>query len=196
MSATKFRFWRVLGYPESMPENWEELVEDELVPFACILHDKDADKNGELKKAHIHGVAQWGAPTTEAVASSFAQACGFVAKVKPAKNPPAAVQYLTHLNNPNKYQYPFEAIKTFNGFKLEKYYFALDGDEAMAELHGLVRDFVNFADFADFVGDSRPDLSPCFRSHSAFFDRYIRANAKRRSPWHDDEPGAGETKTS
>lgn len=180
----KSRFWRLLGYAESVPENWRELVEDSLMPLCCILHDRDADKNGEVKKAHIHAVVQWGAPTTYAAASAFAASIGFVPAVKPAMNPPAAVQYLTHLNHPDKFQYDPADVEVFNGFDFDKYYFAKDSDEALSELLLLVRDFYNFAEFSDFIQDNRSDLFPAFRSSSALLDRYIRANRKRK-------PGGG-----
>ena len=52
------RTWAFVAYPESMPENWREILDALSVPWACSpLHDKDINETtGEVKKPHRHFV--------------------------------------------------------------------------------------------------------------------------------------------
>lgn len=49
----KGRSWAFIMYPDSMPQNYEEIITDLGLPFAISpLHDKDIDSTGE-PKSHI-----------------------------------------------------------------------------------------------------------------------------------------------
>ena len=58
MSETKngrgrTRNFATIVYPESAPENWKSILENEIVPaLISPLHDKDINADGEKKKAH------------------------------------------------------------------------------------------------------------------------------------------------
>ena len=57
---TRSRLWVFVAYPESLPENWLDIIADWHVP-CCIspLHDKDINADGEAKKPHYHIVLQF-----------------------------------------------------------------------------------------------------------------------------------------
>ena len=78
--------------------------------WAYIIHDKDTDKNGNLKEAHIHLYLNFGksGASFETVAKWFNDAPQYVCKVKGRKGD--MLMYLTHQNAPDKYQYSTEEI--------------------------------------------------------------------------------------
>lgn len=61
----KARYWVGVLYPENMRQDWQEEIEDILqIPFAYCIHDKDLDKEGNLRKAHIHMILVFPNTTT------------------------------------------------------------------------------------------------------------------------------------
>ena len=65
ISAKRIRNWATIVYPESAPDNWQEILKGQLVPaFISPLHDLDYDENGELKKEHYHILLLFGGVKT------------------------------------------------------------------------------------------------------------------------------------
>lgn len=103
-----------LIYPDSAPENFFELITDflgENVGFKYILHDKDVDKDGNLKKAHYHILfdqmlsrAQW----------KYIENIGKVKHHEDFFSPSGAEKYLTHEDNEEKYHYNADDVKCVN----------------------------------------------------------------------------------
>ena len=49
------RNFATVVYPESAPENWQDILVEQFVPaFISPLHDKDINPTGEIKKEHYH----------------------------------------------------------------------------------------------------------------------------------------------
>ena len=50
------RIWTFIVYPDSAPENWRDLLDDQHIAWVeSPLHDKDINPTtGEVKKAHYH----------------------------------------------------------------------------------------------------------------------------------------------
>lgn len=111
------RNWVVVVYPESAPENWIDLIRREPVAISP-LHDKDVDENGERKKSHYHVVFAYKGN------KSFEQ-IDEIARLLHAPIPQRVnsltgqTRYLTHQDNPEKYQYESSDIQVFGGFDLE-----------------------------------------------------------------------------
>lgn len=122
---TKSRNWCIELYPESLPENWMEIISSWGFPMALSpLHDSDVytsgEKKGEKKKAHYHGILIY--PNTTTI--------GSIKKLMDQLNQPrpeacmtvkGAYEYFTHKNNPEKYQYDECHIKVINGFSILDY---------------------------------------------------------------------------
>lgn len=71
--------------------------------FACILHDKDVDENGEIKKAHWHVVLRFQQATwSSAICKNLGIDHRYIEDVKKFDN---AMLYLIHYNDDNKVQY-------------------------------------------------------------------------------------------
>lgn len=111
------RNWAIVVYPESLPENWKEIIKSEPVAISP-LHDKDVTAEGELKKPHYHLVLSYNGN------KSFEQ-IDEIARLLHAPIPErinsltGSVRYLTHMDDPNKYQYDSSDIQVFGGFDLE-----------------------------------------------------------------------------
>lgn len=78
--------------------------------WAYIIHDKDVDKNGNLKEPHIHLYLNFGksGASFETVAKWFKDEPQYVCKVKGRKGD--MLMYLTHQNAPDKYQYDIKSV--------------------------------------------------------------------------------------
>lgn len=77
--------------------------------YAYILHDKDTNDDGTLKKEHIHLLiffknARWGSSILKEINIDNTNLIEF------RENKANAIQYLIHSNNLNKYQYNIEDI--------------------------------------------------------------------------------------
>lgn len=92
--------------------------------YAYILHDKDWDKNGEIKKEHYHIVincpnAIWNTALSVklGIEINYIQNC---------RNYDLALNYLIHMNDDTKHQYDIEEVK---GTLVEKIKKALNNDD-------------------------------------------------------------------
>lgn len=120
------RNWTFLVYPESAPENWEELLKGLKIP--CIispLHDKDVytvedekkdptHKAGTPKKPHYHVMLLYqGKKSYEQVKEAIA--CLNGTRPEPIESTSGMAAYLSHENETDKAKYDRNDIKSFNG---------------------------------------------------------------------------------
>lgn len=100
----KTRKFQVLGYPESAPQLIETLKTLGW-DFVGILHDKDKQKDGTIKKAHWHLYISF---VNNCYNTSIAKQLGLplnlVRKMEPS-NEVKYLAYLTHYNSKDKYHY-------------------------------------------------------------------------------------------
>lgn len=110
--ADKYRVFSGVIYPDSESYNPIEVLETLKTKFkewAYCLHDSDVNDEGELKKPHIHWVGRGDPRTLSAVAKFLGLKEN---EVELGKNFKALIQYLIHLNNPEKAQYSIESVVT------------------------------------------------------------------------------------
>lgn len=112
----KNRNWATVGYPESLPIDWLDKINDLHVQCAISpLHDKDVDGLGEPKKPHYHVIFCFDGPTTYKHVKEICDTIGFT-------NPQVCMslrgtyRYHLHLDDPDKYQYDDRDRKLLNGF--------------------------------------------------------------------------------
>lgn len=111
------RTWTFIGYPESMPENWKDILEELGVPWACSpLHDKDINPTTkEIKKAHYHFVLSFeGKKSYEQILEITSRFNGSVPQR--ANSIRGVVRYFAHLDNPEKAPYNVADIQSGMGF--------------------------------------------------------------------------------
>lgn len=175
----KARYWAAVLYPESLPEGWLETIQQTGLPFALSpLHDQDKDPTGEPKKAHYHIILCYNGPVTQHnVAGKVTEPLGQPLP-QDIQNVKGYYRYLTHKDNPEKYQYDEADIQTGNGFTLADYATLTisDEDKLFDELEAIIYER-QITEYASLVGSLRRnqqrELLSFLRRHSLHFDRLL-----------------------
>lgn len=116
MAIVKKRNWAFVVYPESLPDDWLNILK--LKGTACAvspLHDRDINPDGEPKKPHYHIILSFGSPTTYNNVKNFVDDLNGTIPIH-LESVVGYYRYLTHKDNPEKAQYNEEEIQLFNGF--------------------------------------------------------------------------------
>lgn len=117
MSVSKNRYWMFEYYDRTNEDLIFQKLESTHVKITLSpWHDKDVNHDGTVKAGHRHVMACFDGPTTYRHAQEvFADiaANGYVEAVNSARG---MYRYFCHLDNAEKYQYPEEERKHFNGF--------------------------------------------------------------------------------
>ncbi len=146
---TKSRTWGMVVYPESAPENWQELLSETFMQFAVSpLHDKDTNPDGEIKNHNWHVILIWDGPVTQNAAMKIAEKVNAPQPVK-LESVRGAYRYFTHMDNPEKYQYDEKDIKLFNGFDISSYV-SLTKEEKY-EAIGKIMDIINENGITEYI---------------------------------------------
>lgn len=113
------RTFTFVFYPDE--KNFLDIMEEVInQDTAFILHDKDINDDGKLKKPHYHVVVKFkDAKTCTSVAKIFhlLNSDGEIASnrvdlcCKGKKDFKGALRYLTHANTPDKFQYPLTDVQ-------------------------------------------------------------------------------------
>lgn len=120
-TQVKKRNWAAVIYPESLPENWLQILTDTGLPMAISpLHDQDLDPTGEPKKAHYHLILCYPGPTTFGNVKALTDQL-HAPIPKPLDSVKGYFRYLTHQDNPEKAQYDPADIQTLGGFNILDY---------------------------------------------------------------------------
>ena len=176
----KKRNWAFVLYPESAPVDWREQLQlSGLMGAISPLHDKDVDPTGEPKKPHYHVIVVYGSPTTYNNVKAFTD--------KLNQPIPQALEqvrgyyrYLTHKDNPDKYQYSESEIDTFNGFDISDFVEITKSEvnQMKFELLSLIREkqLCEYQDFMNYVQDSMDkSYFDVASSHTIFFNTYLKS---------------------
>lgn len=102
--ADKYRRFRLLLYPEDLIHlDALNYIVEHSFKYVYILHDKDVDENGELKKKHWHIVLECKNPR---YISGLAKELKITDNyILPCDEFNYALEYLLHINKPSKYLY-------------------------------------------------------------------------------------------
>jgi len=123
-AGQRTRNWTAIFYPEDLPEDWRELVNDQHVKWVeSPLHDKDLNADGEPKKPHHHVMFCFDAVKTceqimDMLKELFGESDGSIVGVAPpcmVKDRGALIRYFAHMDNPEKAQYDPADIIGHNG---------------------------------------------------------------------------------
>lgn len=114
-SSGRTRIYATVVYPESAPENWQDILVEQFVPsFISPLHDKDVNPTGEPKKPHYHVMVMYdGVKTIEQAKELFNKIGGVGCEV--VQSVRGYSRYLCHLDNPEKVQYDTESVRSLCG---------------------------------------------------------------------------------
>ncbi|TWO19061.1 Rep family protein, partial [Campylobacter hyointestinalis] len=121
----KARYWGFLVYPESVAQDWEEVLSVKY-GFEWVrspLHDKDINADNTPKKPHYHCLIYFNGKKSYNQIKTIMSEIGATAP-QIIHNAKGNVRYMLHLDNPEKAQYKLSDLKAFNGFDIEKYIFS------------------------------------------------------------------------
>lgn len=161
-SDGRTRTWVAVVYPDSAPDNWRELLDENHIEWAeSPLHDRDVNPGtGEVKKAHWHIALSFDGK------KSYEQVFDLLAPLKCAipqrcHSLRGAIRYMAHLDNPEKFQYGPENIIGHGGFDVQSYL-----KRSTSEATALVREMLEWARSNDireysklvnYAMDEKPD---------------------------------------
>lgn len=153
------RSWAFVIYPESLPENWKQIITDTGLPMAISpLHDKDVNPTGEEKKSHYHVICYYeNATTYNNVKQNVTDRLNGTIPIK-LESMRGMYRYHLHLDNPEKYQYDDRDRMFFNGFDID---FAskltrTEINKLIREIHTFINnnDIVEYIDLLDILKDN------------------------------------------
>lgn len=181
----KKRHWAFVAYPDSLPENWIDVLRQSGLKVAISpLHDRDTNPTGEPKKPHFHVIVSYDGPTT------FGNVEGLTKRLnQPIPQPLEQVRgyyrYLTHMDNPEKAQYSAAEIQTLNGFDIMDFV-EMSKSEVTKVLRALVdyireNDLLEYADLMDMTTCEGvpPEWFDVASSHTLFFTGYLKSRRFR-----------------
>ncbi|MCI6812971.1 MAG: replication protein [Lachnospiraceae bacterium] len=160
MEKRRTRNYATVVYPESAPENWKALLQEQCVPaLISPLHDRDTNTDGTQKKKHYHVMILFdGVKTIEQAREVFSVIGGVGTEA--IKCVRAYARYLCHLDNPDKVRYSMEDVISCSG---ADYYtmvnLAADKYSAIGEMieFCIQNNVISYAQLLLFAKENRSD---------------------------------------
>lgn len=90
------------------------LHQDDIDSYAYIIHDRDIDSDGVLKSVHIHLFIKCFSAHKLGVYRKWFSSSDSNCLAKSVYSPSGCLAYLTHRNNPDKFQYSDDDVVSFN----------------------------------------------------------------------------------
>lgn len=177
----KGRNWAFVVYPESLPKNFEEIIQQTGLPMAFSpLHDQDVDPTGEIKKPHFHVLCYYENTTT--FKNVKENVCDLLNATIPIKleSMVGMYRYHLHLDNPDKFQYEDSKRTFYNGFDVHKVdsLTYTEVNKCLKTIQNKIRieHIVRYSDLLDLLLDN--DLLTLWdvaRNHAFLLNTYIRS---------------------
>ena len=178
---TRTRNWSFIVYPESAPEDWRTILDDQHIEWVeSPLHDKDTNANGEDKKPHYHILVLFGGVKSYEQVKEITDKLGQPIPER-VHNVKSLIRYMAHLDNPEKAQYSINDIKAHGGIDVSDLL-----KPSSSERYELIKEMVQFIDdneiteFKDLVNYSVANeyetWFPLLCDNSAYFiGQYIKS---------------------
>lgn len=175
----KKRYWAFVLYPESAPIDWIEFLQRTGLPIAISpLHDSDIDPTGEPKKEHYHIILCYDGPTTfNNVKKNITEPLNQPIPI-PLEQVRGYFRYLTHKDNPDKFQYNDKDIVLLNDFDESSYNNLTQSEVNSIKLSAMkyVRDhkITEYYDLVNaFLDEENFNFVDVISCHTIFFNTYI-----------------------
>lgn len=181
----KKRYWAFILYLDSTPDNWENQLQETGIPF-CVspYHDKDTNPDGTEKKAHFHIILAYSGPTTYKNVESLTKKLNATIP-KPLESVIGYYRYLTHEDNPEKYQYEKKDIKAYNGFDIGEYDF-LTKTQIKSYIISiqefiLSHELYEYSDLMDLLLENQlMEAHEVASTHTLFFSNYLNSRRYKK----------------
>ena len=187
MTATKTRYWTFLIYPDDIKTDWLSFLNELHIPVAISpLHNKDINPDDTIKKPHFHIIVCFEGPTTyNNILDNICKPLGCyddldkklygITIPKRVLSLRGMYRYLTHLDNPEKYQYNQEDITTLGDFQLD-----MTESEITLIVKAIidtinVKGFINYYELVNYyleLGDF--DEFNVIKRNAYFFNTYLK----------------------
>ena len=181
----KGRIWACVGYPESLPENWLETLQETGLQIAISpLHDKDIDPTGEVKKPHYHIIFNYEGPTTYNHVKEMCDSLNMTIPIK-LESLKGMYRYHIHIDNPEKYQYDDRDRILLNGFDTAQVnaLTATEVDKLTNEILAFIDDN-NITEYCDLLYEFRKNemnnLLNVAKKHTILFNTYIKSKRHKQ----------------
>lgn len=182
----KGRHWAFVMYPESMPEDWKDIIINSGLQCAISpLHNKDVNPDGEIKKEHYHVIVSYDNGTT--TKNNVEEFCKLLNATIPIKleSVRGMYRYHLHLDNPEKYQYDDRDRTLINGFDSNAV-----NELTRTEVNKLIReiltfvidnDILEYSDLLKILIESDELVMLDVATHNTMlFDSFIRSRRHKR----------------
>lgn len=210
-AGARTRNWAVIFYPEDLPDNWQQMVDDLMCRWIeGPMHDQDVNPDGTPKKNHVHTLFMFDAvKSAEQVAAMLKGAFGEsesgsiigVAAPQQATDRSAVVRYMAHLDHPNKVQYDINDIVGHNGadpaevlrYSATETIGMMIAMEEYIEEHGITE----LSDFSRAIRYDRPEWYTLLATKmTMYFSSFIRSRRhKKEIGAVDPEPPKADPET-
>lgn len=193
--AGRTRCWTFILYPESAPENWRSILDDQHIQWVeSPLHDKDVNPDGTPKKPHWHillmfeSVKDYGQikEITDSLTATVPQKCN---------GAKGLVRYMVHMDNPEKFQYNVSDIVGHGGADVAELLKPSSTERyaMIREMISFVREhgIVEFQDLMDYAATNRfDDWFPMLCDSSSYvMSSYIKSCRNRQQKAVDYSTG-------
>lgn len=112
--------WTFLVWCDSTP-NWRNIIEEYHVAWCeSPVHEYDTNEDGSQKKCHRHIALTFDSLKSFDQVKEITDQIGTTIPM-PVQSMKGLIQYFTHKNNPEKYQYNEKDIIPHGGFDLQEY---------------------------------------------------------------------------
>lgn len=188
--AGRTRNFTVVLYPENLPEDWREKIDETHVKWIeSPLHDKDLNPDGQPKKPHYHAIFMFDSvKTLEQVSNYFKKIFGEsenesiigVAAPQTVSDRCALVRYFAHLDHPSKAQYEVSDIIGHNGADPAEIlrYSATETREMIVAMEEFIEQngIIELADFAAAIRYDNPEWHTLLSTKmTVYFTAFIRS---------------------
>lgn len=143
-----------------------EYIKNNYENYAYIIHNKDTNKDNELKKAHTHIVLEF---NNARWSSSLAEELGITPNyLQNCKNFEKALDYLIHFNDDTKYQYDISEVKGNLKKQLIKQMNSFNKDE-----NEIVKEIIEMINNSDLIDVSTFVKIMCDWGYYSYFRRSL-----------------------
>ena len=172
--------WYFLVYPDSAPDNWQEILKDTQIKMAISPLHQPSKGKGE-NKPHYHIILDFDGQKTEKQATNISKLVNGT-QAFTIFSPIGYYKYLIHKNDPDKEQFTdgYNAITHMNGFDFEAYQDIEKDDKLEKASISLIEaihinEITEFAQLVEYCYDNDMELLKELRKHGYFYNSYIRS---------------------
>lgn len=188
--SKRYRSWMFIAYPDSVPNNWEEVLDEALSHCHWChspLHDKDINADGTPKKPHWHVLVNFDGKKSYEQIEEVTKTINATIP-KPCQSVSSMVRYFTHIDNPEKAQYERKEIKAFGGMDVESpFTTSIDYQERVFEqVFKIIKEekIYNIIDLEEYLTQGGlTDLKIFVHTNTLLVSKYLDGMYQKMAPY-------------